>query len=30
VSLITVTHSMDLARRMSKVFNLQNGKLEFV
>ena len=30
VSLITVTHSMDLARRMSKVTNLQNGKLEIV
>ena len=30
VSLITVTHSMDLARRMSKVTNLQNGKLERV
>jgi len=30
VALITVTHSMDLARLMSKVYNLQNGKLEIV
>jgi lipoprotein-releasing system ATP-binding protein len=28
VALITVTHSMDLARLMSKVTSLQNGKLE--
>lgn len=28
VALITVTHSMDLARLMSRVYNLQNGKLE--
>ena len=28
--LITVTHSMDIARRMSKIYNLQNGKLEIV
>lgn len=28
VALITVTHSMDLARLMSTVYNLQNGKLE--
>ena len=30
VALITVTHSLDLARLMSKVYNLQNGKLEQV
>lgn len=30
VALITVTHSMELARLMSKVFNLQNGKLALV
>jgi len=30
VALITVTHSMDLAQLMSKVYNLQNGKLELV
>ncbi len=30
VSLITVTHSMELARLMGKVFNLQNGHLELV
>ena len=29
-ALITVTHSMDIARRMSKIYNLQNGKLEIV
>ena len=28
VALITVTHSMELARLMGKVFNLQNGHLE--
>ncbi|MFC2166455.1 ABC transporter ATP-binding protein [Acidobacteriota bacterium] len=28
VALITVTHSMDLARLMSKVYSLQDGKLE--
>ncbi len=30
VALITVTHSMDLARLMNKVYKLQNGKLEMV
>ncbi|MCJ7583024.1 MAG: ABC transporter ATP-binding protein [Candidatus Aminicenantes bacterium] len=28
VALITVTHSMDLARLMNKIYSLQNGKLE--
>ncbi len=28
VALITVTHSMELARLMGKVYNLQNGQLE--
>lgn len=30
VALITVTHSMELARLMGKVYNLQNGQLELV
>ncbi len=30
VSLITVTHSMELARFMGKIYNLQNGQLEQV
>ncbi len=30
VALITVTHSMELARLMGKVFNLQDGHLELV
>lgn len=30
VALITVTHSMELARFMGKVFNLQDGQLELV
>ncbi|GAH53079.1 unnamed protein product, partial [marine sediment metagenome] len=28
VTLIVVTHSIELARLMDKVFNLRNGKLE--
>jgi ABC-type lipoprotein export system ATPase subunit len=30
VALITVTHSMELARIMDKIYNLQNGQLELV
>ncbi len=30
VALITVTHSMELARLMDKIYNLQNGQLELV
>jgi len=30
VALITVTHSIELARLMGKVYNLQNGQLELV